>query len=125
MKTITIKDERITQVVPVALEEIKAEITETENMTTPLEISGVKIEGTFTTTKSLGITTLKDTDAEVSNLTIYLAEAQQRVVDLTTEVQNKNNTRTELEPIVQKAFDDLQIAIAAKPVEPTPIEIIK
>ena len=121
MQTITIKDERITQVVPVTLEEIKAEITETENMTTPLEISGVKIEGTFTTTKSLGITTLKDTDAEVSNLTIQLVQAQQRVVDLTAELQDKNNTKTELEPIVQKAFDDLQVAIAEKSVEPAPV----
>ena len=112
MQTIKITDERIVQKLPVALENLKAEIIETENMTTPLEINGVTIKGNYTTTKSLGITTLKDLDNEISNLTIQLAQTQELVVKLTANLQKKNADRIEVEAVVKPAFDTNNIELA-------------
>jgi hypothetical protein len=109
---IVINDERVLNVIPVALENIKAEIVETKEQT--FETLDEKDEVVLTTLNVIQpskITTLKDLDAEISNTEICLSQTQSQVESLTAELQKKRDLRAELGIAVQLAYDQLQVEL--------------
>lgn len=121
---IQIADERVEQEIPVALENIKAEVLEAKPQTfQTLDENGEVVEQTLNIVQPSKIITLKDLEAEISDMEIALINAQTNVESLTAELQAKRDMRDELTNIVQPAFDDLQVAIANKAeINPSPIE---
>lgn len=122
---ISINDERIEQVIPVALENIKAEIVEAKPQTfQTLDENGEVKEMTINVVQPGQTITLKDLSAEIGDLEIQLSQTQQRVDDLTAEIQKKRDLQIELTNIIQPAFDDLQVAISKKSTEEIQQEIL-
>lgn len=123
---IKITDERVEQVVPVALENIKAEIVEAKEQT--FETLDEKGEVKLTTLNVIQpgkTTTLKDLTAEISDMEIALSDAEAQVLNLTAELQKKRDNRTQFEAKVMEAHASLQVALEAKPKEDlTPTEEI-
>ena len=112
---IKITDERIEQVIPVALENIKAEIVEAKEQTfETLDEKGEVVLTTLNVIQSGKITTLKDIDAEISDIEMTLSNAQAQVESLTIELQKKKDTRTQFEAKVTEAHADLQTALNLK-----------
>ena len=112
---ITINDERIGQVIPVALENIKVDIVEAKPQTfQTMDDKGDVVETTLNIVQPAQITTIKETDADISNLESQLSQAQVQVGELTAELQKKRDLRGEMETVVTVAFNDLQIAIQNK-----------
>jgi hypothetical protein len=121
---IKITDERIDQIIPVALENIKAEIIEAKEQT--FEILDEKGEVILTTLNVIQpgkITTLKDIDAEISDMEMALSNAQTQVESMTIELQKKKDLRTKFETTIRPVFDNLQVELTKKSVA-TPVEEI-
>lgn len=113
---IVINDERITQILPVSLEDIKCDITESKPQTFLVLEVDKEVEKTLEIVQPAYQTTLKDIDADISNLEIQLSQANDSMAKLTLELTKKQNMKIELGAVVQVAFDDLQVAISKKPV---------
>lgn len=125
MNKIQIADERIDQAIPVAFENIKAEIVEAKPQTfQTLDENGEVKEMTINVVQPGQTITLKDLSAEIGDLEIQLSQTQQRVDYLTAEIQKKRDLQIELTNIIQPAFDDLQVAISKKPTEEIQQEIL-
>ena len=125
MNKITINDERIsaTPAIAVAKENIKVAITESAPQTFQVwedeKVKEVVLEVLQTPTQ----TTLKDVDAEISNLECDITKTQNQLDDLNIFLQNKKDLRVELEKVVTPAFAANQIAVAEK-VDEIPVEKI-
>ena len=124
MNKITINDERIsaTPAVAVAKENIKVAITESAPQTFQVWENEKVVEKVLEVLQPPTIQTLKDTDAEISNLEINLSQAEAQVESLTAKLQKVRDLKVELEKVVQVAFDANVIAVAK--VEPLPVEKI-
>ena len=130
MNKITINDERIsaTPAIAVAKENIKVAITESAPQTFQVwedeKVKEVVLEVLQTPTQ----TTLKDVDAEISNLECDITKTQNQLDDLNIFLQNKRDLKVELEKVVNPVFQANQIAVEAKvdekPVEELPVEEI-
>jgi chromosome segregation ATPase len=120
---IEIADERVSDTNPIAVakENIKVAITESKPQT--LQVwQNEKVEEVFLEVMQEPIqTTLKDVDADISNLEIQLSQAEAQVANLTAELAKKRTLKTDLEAIINPVYDKLQVDIANKPTE-TPVE---
>ena len=120
---IEVKDERIDQQIAVSKENIKVEIVEAKPQTfTTIDINGVEEEVILNIKQAPVQTTLKDVDADISNLEIQLSQAEAQVVSLTAELAKKRTLKTDLEVVIQPAYDKLQVDLENKPVEKLPTE---
>ena len=127
MNKIEIQDERIDQAISVSKENIKVTITETKSETFQTW-DAVKSEGKEVVLEILQPptqTTLKDVDADISNLESQLAQAQAQVLSLTAELAKHAALKVELEAVVQPAFDANVIAVEIKAEEERIAEIAK
>jgi hypothetical protein len=122
MKKIEIADERIAQVIGVAKENIKVAITESAPQTFQVWENESIVEKTLEVMQSPAIITLKDLDAEISNLTLESANLNSQVERVASELQKKTALKIELEKVVQSAYDANEIALLEKEAEQPPIE---
>ena len=122
MNKIEISDERIDQQIAVSKENIKVAITESAPQTFQVWENEKVVEKVLEVLQPPTIQTLKDTDAEISNLEINLSQAEAQVESLTAKLQKVRDLKVELEKVVQVAFDANVIAVAK--VEPLPVEKI-
>jgi citrate lyase gamma subunit len=110
---IKINDERIDQVIPVALENIKVEITEAVPQTfTTINEKGDEEEVILNIKQAPVQTTLKDLDAKISNLEINVATTNNQLLQLNAELQEKRDLKVEIEAVVKPAFDANNIELA-------------
>jgi len=131
MNKITINDERIsaTPAIAVAKENIKVSVAETkiETFDTWDGLNDVE-QVALNIIQPAQIWTIKDVDADISNLECDITKTQNQLDDLNIFLQNKKDLRVELEKVVTPAFAANQIAVAEKveekPVEELPVEPI-
>jgi len=128
MNKITINDERIsaTPAIAVAKENIKVSVAETkiETFDTWDEINGVE-QVALNIIQPAQIWTIKDVDADISNLECDITKTQNQLDDLNIFLQNKRDLKVELEKVVNPVFAANQIAVAEKVDEIPAEEIIK
>ena len=132
---IKITDERVSETNPVAvaMENIKAEITSSAPQTfTTINEKGDEEEVVLNIKQAPVQTTLKDLEAEISNLESRVAETNNSLLQLNAELEEKRNLRVELEKVVQPVYDANMVAVQTKaeqtpskePVEKLPVEEI-
>lgn len=107
---IKIVDNRIDNNVPVAAENIQfQELVLVPQTYQTLDNDGNVVEQTINVIQPTPVTTLKDTDADIENLSTQLAAARQNVSDLDTKLGAKVAMRDEANTTVQAAVSTMTI----------------
>lgn len=109
MEKVTVIDSR--QVKNFDKENMEVSLTRTTEHTEPLSIGSIQIEGKFTTTEDLGVTTLKDVDAEISSIQSQIATAQSTLDALNESLQTKQAFRDKIDTEVSRAYEELPAEI--------------
>lgn len=100
---IKITDKRIADGTQVNAENIEVQVSKSASKTFTVEnLDGSLSETTLNVVESVETTTLKDIDAELSNLTVQRATLQTQLDDIDARILATTNTRADVDTAIKK-----------------------